>query len=65
MGRKRHTSEQIIGKLRTAEIELAKRQGTVDVFDYIERFHNPRRARRTDQRGKEEVGLTQLSVEKG
>jgi len=31
MGRKRHTAEQIIGKLRTAEIELAKGVGTVDV----------------------------------
>ncbi len=31
MGRKRHTSEQIIGKLRTAEIELAKGLGTPDV----------------------------------
>ena len=25
MGRKRHTAEQIIGKLRTAEIELAEK----------------------------------------
>ena len=31
MGRKRHTAEQIMGKLRTAEIELAKGVGTVDV----------------------------------
>jgi len=31
MGRKRHTAEEIIGKLRTAEIELAKGLGTVDV----------------------------------
>ncbi len=31
MGRKRHTSEQIIAKLREAEIELAKGQTTVDV----------------------------------
>ena len=28
MGRKRHTAEQVIGKLRTAEIELAKGRGT-------------------------------------
>lgn len=27
MGRKRHTAEQIIGKLRTAEIELVERSG--------------------------------------
>ncbi len=31
MGRKRHTAEQIIGKLRTAEIELAKGLGTTEV----------------------------------
>ncbi len=32
MGRKRHSAEQIIGKLRTAEIELAKGLGTAEVF---------------------------------
>ncbi len=31
MGRKRHTAEQIIGKLRTAEIELAKELATAEV----------------------------------
>ena len=31
MGRKRHTAEEIIGKLRTAEIELAKGLGTAEV----------------------------------
>ncbi len=31
MGRKRHTAEQIIGKLRAAEIELAKGLGTAEV----------------------------------
>ncbi len=31
MGRKRHTAEQIIGKLRTAEIELAKGVVTPEV----------------------------------
>jgi hypothetical protein len=31
IGRKRHTAEQIIGKLRTAEIELAKGLGTAEV----------------------------------
>ncbi len=31
MSRKRHTAEQIIGKLRTAEIELAKGLGTAEV----------------------------------
>ncbi len=31
MGRKRHTAEEIIGKLRTAEIELAKGLGAAEV----------------------------------
>ncbi len=31
MGRKRHTAEQIIRKLREAEVERAKGQTTVDV----------------------------------
>ncbi len=31
MGRKRHTAEQIIGKLRSAEIELAKGLGMAAV----------------------------------
>ena len=36
MGRKRHTAEQIIGKLRTAEIELAKGLGTAEVVRKLE-----------------------------
>ncbi len=32
MGRMRHTAEQIIAKLRAAEIELAKGQKTADVI---------------------------------
>ncbi len=36
-----------------------------DVFDYIERFHNPRRTRKLEQLRKKEVGLTQPSVRKG
>ena len=33
-----------------------------DVFDYIERFHNPRRARKIEKLRQEEVNLTQPSV---
>ena len=36
MGRKRHTAEEIIGKLRTAEIELAKGLGTAEVVRNLE-----------------------------
>jgi putative transposase len=40
-------------------------EARADVFDYIERFHNPRRTRKIEQLRKEEVGLTQPSVERG
>ncbi len=36
MGRKHHTAEQIIGKLRTAEIELAKGLGMTEVVRKLE-----------------------------
>jgi len=36
-----------------------------DVFDYIERFHNPRIQRRLDALQKEESALTQLSAKTG
>ena len=44
MGRKRHTAEQISGKLRTAEIELAKGQSAVEVvrkFGITEQTYYP------------------------
>ena len=40
-------------------------EARADVFDYIERFHNPRRARKAEHRKKEEVDLTQSSVKTG
>ena len=36
-----------------------------DVFDYIERFHNPRIQRRLDARAREFSALTQLSAKTG
>jgi putative transposase len=36
-----------------------------DVFDYVERFHNPRIRRRLDALQKEESALTQLSAKTG
>ena len=36
MGRKRHTAEQIIAKLREAEVALAQGQGLVDVVRKLE-----------------------------
>ena len=40
-------------------------QARSDVFDYIERFHNPRMQRRLDSRDQKFIALTQLSAETG
>lgn len=40
-------------------------QARVDVFDYIERFHNPRMRRRLIRQARKGSGLTQLSTESG
>ncbi len=62
-------AESFFGMLKRERVNRrqyrTRAEARSDVFDYIERFHNPRRARRTEQREKKEVGLTQLSVEKG
>jgi putative transposase len=62
-------AESFFGMLKRERVNrrqyLTRAEVRADVFDYIERFHNPRRVRRTEQRETEKVGLTQLSVEKG
>lgn len=62
-------AESFFGLLKRERVNrrryLTRSEARADVFDYIERFHNPRRARKIEQLKKEEVGLTQLSVEKG
>jgi putative transposase len=40
-------------------------EARTDVFDYIERFHNPRMQRRLDKRDLEFIALTQLSAKTG
>ena len=40
-------------------------EARADVFDYIERFHNPRRRRRLEEAKQKELLLTQPSVEMG
>ncbi len=40
-------------------------EARLDVFDYIERFHNPRRRRRLEMLRREMVTLTQPSVVSG
>ena len=42
MGRTRHTAEQIIAKLREAEIELAKGQKTAEVIRATQGREEPR-----------------------
>lgn len=43
----------------------SRSQAQSDVFDYIERFHNPRMQRRLDSRDQKFIALTQLSAETG
>ncbi|MDP1767896.1 MAG: IS3 family transposase, partial [Nitrospirota bacterium] len=40
-------------------------EARADIFDYIERWHNPRQRRRLDQQQQGEQLLTQPSVEMG
>ena len=42
-----------------------RREGRADVFDYIERFHNPRIRRRIDALSSSETALTHLSAKMG
>lgn len=35
----------------------------IDIFDYIERLHNPRKRRQLEMRQKQNSGLTKLSEE--
>ncbi len=62
-------AESFFGMLKRERVNrrqyITRAEARADVFDYIERFHNPRRERRTEQRRQKEVGLTQLSVKKG
>jgi putative transposase len=46
-------------------IYQTRAEARADVFDYIERFYNPRCRRRVEAARQEELLLTQLSVEKG
>jgi putative transposase len=46
-------------------IYQTRAEARADIFDYIERFHNPRCRRRVDAAKQKELLLTQPSVEKG
>ncbi len=62
-------AESFFGLLKRERVNRrqyrTRSEARADVFDYIERFHNPRRARKIEQLRKKEVGLTQPSVETG
>ncbi len=62
-------AESFFGLLKRERVNRrqyrTRAEARADVFDYIERFYNPRRARKIEQIRKEEVGLTQPSVETG
>jgi putative transposase len=62
-------AESFFGMLKRERVNRrqchTRAEARADVFDYIERFHNPRRTRKAEQREKEEVDLTQSSVKTG
>jgi len=44
---------------------MTRAEARADIFDYIERFHNPRRRRKLANLKQEQLTLTQQSVETG
>ena len=62
-------AEGFFGMLKRERIHrkryLTQAAARSDVFDYIERFHNPRMQRRIDARDQAFLALTQLSAETG
>ena len=62
-------TESFFGLLKRERVNRrqyrTRAEARADVFDYIERFHNPRKARKIEQIRKEKVNLTQPSVETG
>ena len=62
-------SESFFGMLKRERVNRrqyrTRAEARTDVFDYIERFHNPRKMRKIERLRKEDIGLTQPSVKKG
>ena len=62
-------AESFFGLLKRERVNRrqyrTRSEARADVFDYIERFQNPRKERKIEQLKKEEVASTQLSVETG
>jgi putative transposase len=61
--------EGFFGMLKRERVNRRKyrtrAEARADVFDYIERFHNPRRRRQLEAANREDLLLTQPSVETG
>ncbi len=62
-------AESFFGMLKRERVnrrqDLTRAEARADVFDYIERFHNPRRTKRIERLKEKEVDLTQPSVRSG
>jgi len=62
-------AESFFGMLKRERVNRriyqTRAEARADVFDYIERFHNPRKRRRLEMLNRNELLLTQPSVEKG
>ena len=62
-------AESFFGRLKRERVNRRHYQtraaARADIFDYIERWHNPRQRRRLEQQQQGEKLLTQLSVEMG
>ncbi len=62
-------AESFFGLLKRDRVHrrqyTTRSEARTDVFDYIERFHNPRMNRRLERLAREEAVLTQLSVKTG
>jgi len=62
-------AEGFFGMLKRERVNrrkyLTRAQARADIFDYIERFHNPRKRRQLEMRKRKEILLTQPSVETG
>jgi len=61
--------EGFFGMLKRERVNRRRYQtraeARADVFDYIERFHNPRRRRRLEVNKQKDLSLTNLSGETG
>ena len=62
-------AESFCGRLKRERVNRrqyrTRAEARTDIFDYIERWHNPRQRRRLEQQQQGEQLLTQLSVETG